>query len=81
MIEEKIKALLADEDFMKELRQVKSIAGAQELAKSKGLDLAPEQIKELIEKYAPKGEISDDALDKVAGGSNGEGFFGDQLTF
>ena len=40
------------------------------LAKENGVEIAPEKAEELFEQMNANGELSDDALDKVAGGNN-----------
>ena len=55
------------EELIAKLKEAKSVDELLALAKENGVDIAPEKAKELFEQLSG-GELSDDALDEVAGG-------------
>lgn len=71
MNEKKIRELIEDKEFAKELFESKSFEEAQEKLKGKGLDMSIDEIKSALNaiKKLQEGELSDEALESVAGGS------------
>ncbi len=57
------------EDFLAKLKGVKSVDDIIALAKENGIEITPDKAKELFERITASGEMSDDELDNVAGGS------------
>ena len=55
------------EELIAKLKEAKSVDELLALAKENGVEIAPEKAKELFE-HLSSGELSDDALDEVAGG-------------
>jgi len=66
MNQEKIKELMKDEGFAKELSQAKSYEEATVLLKTKGIDITADELEEM-HKNAGK-DLSEDELSNVAGG-------------
>ncbi len=56
------------EEFIAKLKEAKSADEILALAKENGIELDEEKAKELFAELNASGEISDDELDKVAGG-------------
>ncbi len=56
------------EEFIAKLKEAKSVEDVLALAKESGIELDEEKAKELFAELNASGEISDDDLDKVAGG-------------
>ena len=57
------------EEFIAKLKGAKSADEILALAKESGIELSEEKAKELFAELNASGEISDDELDKVAGGN------------
>ena len=57
------------EEFISKLKEVKSVDDILALAKENGIELDEEKAKELFSQLNASGELSDDDLDKVAGGN------------
>lgn len=77
-MEEKLKELLKDESFVKELVDKETAEEAQALLASKGVNLTAEQLNEIRKGIAARieggEELSDEQLENVAGG------FADAIT-
>lgn len=56
-------------EIMEKLKTAKSAEELLEIAKANGKELTAEQAKTLFERLHSGGELSDDDLDKVAGGA------------
>ncbi len=57
------------EEFISKLKEAKSADEILALAKESGIELDEEKAKELFAELNASGELSDDDLDKVAGGN------------
>ncbi len=57
------------EEFIAKLKEAKSAEDVLALAKESGIELDEEKAKELFSQLNASGEMSDEDLDKVAGGS------------
>ena len=57
------------EELIAKLKEAKSADQLIAFAKENGVEIAPEKAEELFQQLSG-GELSDDALDKVAGGNN-----------
>ena len=57
------------EEFISKLKEAKSADEILALAKENGIELDEEKAKELFAELNASGELSDDDLDKVAGGN------------
>lgn len=78
MNNEKLKELLKDEAFVKELVEQETVEDAQKLLASKGVDISVDQLNEIHKGVAARleegEELSDEQLENVAGG------FADAIT-
>lgn len=78
MNNEKLKELLKDEAFVKELVEQETVEDAQKLLASKGVDISVDQLNEIRKGVAARveegEELSDEQLENVAGG------FADAIT-
>ena len=72
MLETRIKEALSDESFTKELFALETAEEAQVKLREKGIELSLDEInaipKTLRKMYDSNGELSEDALEDVAGG-------------
>ncbi len=66
---EKVLELLQDEAFVAELDKLEKEDDVIALFKARGATVSMDQLRELIAQLPENGEVSDDDLDKVAGGS------------
>ena len=57
------------EEFIAKLKEAKSADEILVLAKENGMELSEEKAKELFSELNASGELSDEELDKVAGGN------------
>ncbi len=57
------------EEFISKLKEVKSVDDILALAKENGIELSEDKAKELFSQLNASGELSDDDLEKVAGGN------------
>ena len=66
----KMKEILADKDFVKELMALKDNAAVQAALREKGMELTEEQIQTIrnLQDKVQSGEIPDEMLDQVSGG-------------
>ena len=62
-------------EIMEKLKTAKSAEELLEIAKANGKELTAEQAKTLFERLHSGGELSDDDLDKVAGGAADEEWY------
>ena len=72
MDKKRVEALFADEAFVKSFLALETPEEVQVAAKAKGVDLTLDEInaiKKSLAKFTSE-ELSDDSLEKVAGGSN-----------
>lgn len=70
MTEQKIKEIFSDEAFVASLMEMETPEEVQKALAERGLDLSTEEIEKIRETAASQeGELSDDALEGVAGGS------------
>lgn len=70
MTEQKIKEIFADEAFVASLMNMETPEDVQKALAERGLDLSVEEIEKIREMAdSQEGELSDDALEDVAGGS------------
>lgn len=62
-----LEELQKDEAFKKQIQEAKSLAEVVEIFKSKGLEVTEEQLQSVLDN--PEGEIAEENLESVAGGS------------
>ena len=70
MDQNRIKEVMSDEAFVKELSQLESVEEIQVVFKEKGLDFSIEELNKISDQFASDKELSFDQLDEVAGGGS-----------
>ena len=68
MDQNRIKEVMSDEAFVKELSQLESVEEIQAVFKEKDLDFSIEELNKISEQFVSGKELSFDQLDEVAGG-------------
>lgn len=70
--EERVLELLQDDSFLEKVDTADGVEGLKKLFKENGVDMSSDEVKELVEFVASTsktGEISEEELDNVSGGS------------
>jgi hypothetical protein len=69
MDQKRIKEVLSDETFVKELSKLENVEEIQDAFKKKNLYFSIDELNKFNEQFISKGELSLDQMDEVAGGS------------